>query len=78
MDKKYIVIEIQTAADGTIGTLVYNFDSENEAESKYHSILSAAAVSGCPVHSAMLMDEQAIPRKHEFYKKELENGADES
>ena len=41
---KYIVIEIQTQDDGMVGTLVNAYDARNEAESKYHKVLSAAAV----------------------------------
>lgn len=54
MNPKYIVIELQNNADGTVGNLVYSYNSRNEAESKYHNILSAAAVSQVPIHAAML------------------------
>lgn len=52
---KYIVLEIQTNIDGTIGTLIDSFDTRNEAESKYHLVLSSAAVSQLPMHSASMM-----------------------
>lgn len=42
---KYIVLEIQTNVDGTIGTLIDSFDTRNEAESKYHLVLSSASIS---------------------------------
>ncbi len=51
---KYVVIEIQTNADDTVGTLVNTYDNRNEAESAYHRVLSAAAVSLLPVHAAIL------------------------
>ena len=44
----YIVLEIQTNSDGTVGTIIDTFTSRNLAEQKYHLILSAAAVSQLP------------------------------
>ena len=55
MDVKYIVIEIQTNADGTVGNLVTAHDTRNAAESAYHSVLAAAAVSSLPHHAAVLL-----------------------
>lgn len=52
---KYITIEIQTNQDGTVGNLVYAYDELNQAESKYHAVLSAAAVSELPMHAAVLV-----------------------
>ena len=63
----YIVIELQKSADGAITNIVTQHATQEEAESKYYSILSAAAVSNVPVHSAIIVSEQAFPVKHEFY-----------
>ena len=52
---KYLVIEIQTNSDGTVGNFVWSYDNENDAWSKYHAVLSSAAVSSIPVHSACLI-----------------------
>ena len=49
----YIVIELQTSAQGTVGNFVWAFASENEAFSKYHTVLAAAAVSELPCHSCV-------------------------
>lgn len=54
--KKYIVIELQTASDGTVANIVTAYDNQNQAESKYHSVLSAAAVSNVPAHAAVMID----------------------
>ena len=51
---KYVVMEIQTNTDDTVGTLVSAYNDRNEAESAYHRVLSAAAVSLLPVHAAIL------------------------
>lgn len=56
----YMVIEIQTNSDGTIGNFVWSFDTSDEAFSKYHSVLSAAAVSQLPVHAAVILDNHGF------------------
>ena len=63
----YIVIELQTTAEGT-SDIVTAFQTLPEAESKYHSILAAAAVSEIPVHSAIIVSEESFPVKHQCYK----------
>ena len=61
----YLVIEIQTNASGTIGNLVYSYADRNQAEQKYHLVLSSAAVSQLPAHAAALMtaEGQLLERK---------------
>lgn len=51
----YIVIELQTNSDGTVGNLVWAYTDRNQAEQKYHLVLSAAAVSSLPAHAAVLL-----------------------
>ena len=55
-EPKYVVIEIQTANNGTVSVLSTAYNTRNEAESKYHTVLAAAALSDLPVHSAVLLD----------------------
>lgn len=55
MDTKYIVVEIQTNADGTVGNLVSAYDTRNAAESAFHGILASAAISALPMHAAVLL-----------------------
>lgn len=64
----YIVIELQKNAEGVVSNLVYSFDTLAEAESKYYSILAAAAISTVPVHSAIIVSEEGFPVKHQCYK----------
>lgn len=52
---KYIVLEIQTSIDNTVSILSYQFDNKQEAESKFHLVLSFAAVSQLPCHTAILL-----------------------
>ena len=63
----YIVIELQTLADGTVGNFVWAFRDLNEAESKYHAVLSAAAISSVPVHTACLLSNDGACRASQSY-----------
>ena len=65
---KYIIIEIQTAQDGTVSTLVNTKDTRNEADSTFHSILAAAAISELPSHAAILMTADGNPLRNECYR----------
>lgn len=61
----YIVMELQTNANGVVGNFIFTYADRNEAESKYHQILGFAAVSTVAVHTAVLMtnDGQLIERR---------------
>lgn len=54
-DVKYIVIELQTNSDGSVGNIATAHDTQLDAESKFHSILAAAALSQLPVHAAVML-----------------------
>lgn len=55
---KYIVVEIQKSADGSIAVPpIATFDTFFEASARYHSILSVAAVSEVPVHTALILTD---------------------
>lgn len=55
---QYYIIEIQQYADLSYGHIVHWAGTRNEAESKYYAVLSAAAVSELPSHSATLIDSE--------------------
>ena len=61
----YIVIELQTDVNGTVGNLVYSYNNRNEAEQKYHLVLASAAVSQLPSYACALMtsEGQLLERK---------------
>ena len=63
----YIVLEIQTNVDGTIGALITQHSSLNDAESKYHEVLRYAAISTLPVHAAVLLTNEGLLLKSERY-----------
>lgn len=56
----FVVIELQTNSDGTCGNFVWAFETRAEAESKYHSVLAAAAVSTVRVHAAVLLQNDGM------------------
>ena len=52
----YIILEIQTDAQGTVTILPeVKKETRREADSVYHSMLAAAALSQLPVHSAVIL-----------------------
>lgn len=64
----YIVIELQTNADGTVGNLVYQYNNRDDAESKFHSILASAAISSLPVHAAVMLTNAGTMVKSGYYR----------
>lgn len=64
---KYVVVEFQTNADGKIGILTFSYDSRLEAESKYHTVLAAAAISKLPVHTCCLFQNDGITLARQSY-----------
>lgn len=55
---KYLVMEIQTWDTGAVQTPTNAFDKRENAESKYHDILSKAAIGTLPKHAAVLMTNE--------------------
>lgn len=64
---KYVVIEIQKTTSGAIANLVTSYDTKAEAESHYHTILAAAALSNLPSHGAVIIDENCVPIAWQAY-----------
>lgn len=64
----YIVIELQKNAEGVVSNIVTSYENLAEAESKYYSVLAAAAISKIPVHSAIIVSEEGFPVKNQCYK----------
>lgn len=65
-----IVMEIQKGTTTT--TLVNAYETRNEAENKYHTILAYAAVSTLPKHSAVMLTEEGEYIKHECFEHEAQ------
>lgn len=62
----FYVIEFQTNA-GTGSVIPFTFSSRNEAEAKYHDILTYASVSSVDKHGAMIFTEDGFILKSEIY-----------
>lgn len=63
----YIVIEIQTNTDGTVGNIVWHYADRMQAESKYHSVLAAAALSALPRHAATMLADDGSYIQHQCF-----------
>lgn len=68
----YVAIELVEKIDGSFTVSTYKKDSREEAEKAFHSILSVAAVSTHPVHSAVILNPEGQKLKSECYKHEQE------
>lgn len=64
----FIVIELQKSADGVVSNIVTSHEEQGVAESQYHSILAAAAISRLPVHSATILTEEGFQLAYKCYK----------
>ena len=69
---KYIVLEMQTNSDETVGTVLTSYDKLDEAESKFFAVLSAAALSTLPTHTAMLLTNNGTMLRVETFSHEVE------
>ena len=74
---QFYIVEIQQYQDGTFGHIVhYAYDEDPtkaqlKAESKYHEVLAAAAVSNTLAHSAIMFSTESFPLLHQCYKHEV-------
>ena len=64
----FIVLEIQNTA-----VLVNDYNTRNEAENKYHTILAYAAVSTVEKHSAVMLTSDGEFIKSECFVHEIKN-----
>ena len=65
----FIVLELQATSDN-VSHIFTVYNSQAEAESNYHLVLSAAAISTIPSHSALLMTADGQVLRSETYKHE--------
>lgn len=54
----YIVIELQKNDTQTLSSFTWSYADEQQAWGKYYQILSVAATSNVPIHSAVLLSER--------------------
>ena len=73
MGTQYYIMELQQYQNGEYGHIVhvaYDEDPETarlKAESKYHEVLAAAAVSELPSHAAVIIASDGFPLMHQRY-----------
>ena len=70
----YIVIEIQTNPNGTVGNIVTAYATKDLAFQKFHTILAAAAVSSLPVHAAVILDNKGLQIAAQYFEHVGEEG----
>ena len=70
---QYYIVEIQKYQNGEYGHIIhFAYDSDStkarlKAESKYHEVLAAAAVSELLSHAAILVDAEGCPIMNQCY-----------
>lgn len=75
---QYYIIEIQQYPNGEYGHIVHYAWDENpdkarlKAESKYHEVLAAAAISETKKHSAIILSDESFPILYGCYKHDVE------
>lgn len=62
----FIVIEFQATSE-SVATIVNDYADRLQAESKYHQILTAAAISQVPKHGAVLLNDEGQRINSECY-----------
>ena len=68
----YLVIEIQTNVDLTLGILTYTAESWKMAQKIYHEKLAYAAQSKLPCFAVSLLDSHGNVLESRFYNNEVE------
>lgn len=67
----FLVLEIQKTGN-QIAHILTSHETRQEAESKWHTVLAAAAVSSVPQHAATLLDDRGYTIKVECYEHPVE------
>lgn len=68
----YIVIEFQTNGNSTAIVTPVTYSDRNQAESKFHQILTSAAISSVEAHTAMMLTEDGKMVRSECYRHQQE------
>lgn len=56
----YVVVELQTNSEGHTANITTAHETLEQAYSKYHAVLSSAAVSSVPYHAAVLLNRAGL------------------
>lgn len=63
----YIIIEIQTNSDFSVGILTYTADTWRGAQQIYHEKLAFAAQSTLPRYAVVLLDNSGNVQESRYY-----------
>lgn len=80
---QFYVVEIQQYSEDEFGHIVHYASDEDpqiarmKAESKYHEVLAAAAISELPSHAAILFNYEGSPLMYQCYKHDVVKPAGE-
>ena len=67
----YIMLEVQTD-NGTAAIVPpVVFEDRNEAEARYHTVLSVAAVSSVEIHTVIMLTNDGRTVRYETYRHEV-------
>lgn len=66
----FYILEIQQYQDMSYGHIVHWAETLNQAESKFYTVMAAAAISELPTHSVALIDTDGNQRLRGSYKHE--------
>lgn len=64
----YVAVEQKLKLDGTYEVSTFKKENRDDAEKAFHSILSVAATSEHPIHSACILNPEGKLIKSECYK----------
>lgn len=67
----YIILEMQTNGEQT-ACLVHTAKEQQQAESIYHQVLAAAAISSVEIHGAALLTEYGFLLQRDAYEHKQE------
>ena len=56
----YTVVELQTTGGATAVVVPLTYANRNDAEAKFHAVLSVAATSHVEIHSCAVLDERGV------------------
>lgn len=68
----YIIQEIQTNGATCALTPAVTHINRNDAESAFHMVCGAAAISNVNIHTILMFDEHGNVIRHEFYEHNAE------
>lgn len=67
----FVVIELQKNGD-QLASIVTKYNTMNEADSKFYTVMAAAAISTVEKHACTLLTEDGLSLRNAYYEHEQE------